>query len=92
VQILFDDFVHDPSSMLAHMSGKLGWGELDVQPDNLNPGITHIIGNRSRHKASRVRASQLQPGVEELAALGVARKELDRVSALYESLRENATR
>ena len=87
VSIAFDNLVGNPSSILDSLSAKFGWGELDVQPDNLDPKNTHIIGNGSRHSSSKVRAKQLKPGAEELLELGVPQSELDEVSSAYEQLR-----
>ena len=91
VMVLFDDLVSNPGAVLDRLATKFAWGALDVQPDNLNPEVTHIIGNRSRHTSSKVRAKQLQPDAKELRTLGIPQKELDKVSAAYELLRNAAS-
>lgn len=86
--VLFDDLVSQPDVVLNTLSSKLGWKPLNVEPENLDPKMTHIIGNRSRHNATKVRAKQLKPTADDLIALGVSAREIEQVSAVYEELRQ----
>ena len=86
--VLFDNLIREPDVVLELLSRKLGLSSVDVESDNLRPELTHLMGNRSRHKATKVRANQLQPDAEDLIALGVAADEIDQLSATYEYLQQ----
>jgi len=84
--IYFDDLVKNPRDVIKELSEKLKLGDLNVDTGNLDPTKTHLIGNRSRHQATKVRSKQLAPTAEDLLELGVTSAEIKLLSDAAESL------
>jgi len=76
VTIYFDDLVSNPTAVLEEISSTFNFGKLDIDADNLDPTKTHLIGNRSRHNATRVRSKQKSPTAEDLRELGVTSEQI----------------
>jgi len=86
--IFFDDMVNNPDIVLKTLALKLDWGSLDVNPDNLTPEKTHLLGNRSRHNATEVRAKQLKPTPQDLRNVGVPDDEIEKLINVYTDLKQ----
>jgi len=85
ITIYFDDLVRNPKDAVKALSDKFDFGSLDIDTDNLDPTKTHLIGNRSRHNATKVRSKQLAPTSKDLLDLGVSAKEIQLVQQAAES-------
>lgn len=86
ITIYFDDLVRNTEGVLKALSDKFGVDSLDIDTDNLDPTKTHLIGNRSRHNATKVRSKQLSPTAQDLQELGVSTKEIQTVLNAAQSL------
>lgn len=84
--IYFDDLVNNPDDAIKKLSDKLNLGDLNIDTNNLDPTKTHLIGNQSRHNATKVRSKQLAPTANDLRELGVTSDDIKLVSDAAESL------
>jgi len=85
--IVFDDLVSDPSEVLSNCCQSLGV-EYDTNSlDNMDPTATHIIGNRSRHEATRVKKAPTRPSKEQLTEYGLSTELIEKVIRVAKSLK-----
>jgi len=84
--VYFDDLVTKPKEVIRDLSIRFNWGNLDIETDNLDPTKTHLIGNQSRHSATKVRSKQLAPTEKDLLELGITPKEIKLLLDTTESL------
>jgi len=75
--IYFEDLVSNPAVVIEELSKKFNLSNLDIDTDNLDPTRTHLIGNRSRHSATKVRSKQMTPTAEDLRKHGVTSEQIE---------------
>jgi len=83
--IYFEDLVSNPAIVIEQLSRKFNLSNLDIDTDNLDPTRTHLIGNRSRHNATKVRSKQMTPTAEDLRELGVTSEQIQLLLDAAES-------
>ena len=81
VSVRFADLV-DPvqgPAVIARFSERLGWPALGLDRAALDPTRAHVVGNRSRHEATRVREKAASPSAEALAEIGLGPAGIDKL-------------
>lgn len=84
VTVRLNDLTSEPQSTMEKLHSTMRWPAVKIDYESINPKITHVVGNRSRHKAKSVRKQKPTPVVDLLLKYGLDLRDIEKLDeAIY---------